>query len=311
MERGSVAMSSVPQAIIVGCGYVGSRLAARWPGPVAGTTARAESAAALGARGLRASQWNLDADTACPLTAADVAGCVLFYLSPPPGSGHGDPRLERALAALPAVPARVVYVSTTAVYGDTGGQRVDESADTAPTNERGARRVQAERTLQRWARIDAVPWVILRVPGIYGPGRLPLERLTRGEPLVRESEAAPGNRIHVDDLVTALLTVATHPDARDQVYNVTDGDPVSRTTFFTEVARQAGLVAPVPVSLAEARERLTPLQWSFLADAREVDGSRLPRRLGIRWAYASHRDGIAASLAAERGAGTDRLRQPG
>ena len=138
------------------------------------------------------------------------AGVAVAYLAPPPGHGAADPRLERFLAALlPALPSVLVYMSTTGVYGDAGGATVDETSLAAPTNDRSRRRLAAERATAAWCGDRGVRSVVLRVPGIYGPHRLPLERLGRGEPALRPEDCGPGNRIHVDDLVSVCIAAAT------------------------------------------------------------------------------------------------------
>ena len=128
-----------------------------------------------------------------PALAAAADQAAVVYLAPPPDTGTTDPRLESLLAQIEgATPAVFVYISTTGVYGDAGGALVDEFTPVAPANDRSRRRVAAESTAQAWCAARGVRCVILRVPGIYGPNRLPLERLQRREPALREEDAGPG-----------------------------------------------------------------------------------------------------------------------
>ena len=187
-------------------------------------------------------------------------------------------------------------MSTTGVYGDAGGESVDEDRPPAPTTDRARARLDAERAVQDWAATAGCEWVILRVPGIYGPGRLSLERIRRGEPTIRRQEAGPGNRIHVDDLVRVCIAAAAAPRARNRIYNVGDGNHASTSEYFATVARLAGLTPPPEISREEARNRLSPMAWSFLGESRRVDTSRLDRELGVDLLYRDLEAGIRASL---------------
>ena len=282
--------------VIVGCGYVGERLARCLPGPVVALARTAERADALRSVGIDAIPADLDSLGSGSRLPVGTTGCVLFYLAPPPGTGPADPRLRRCLAALRGAPARVVYLSTTGVYGDAGGAEVNEDSPLAPTSDRARARVDAEQALRQSCVAAGIEWVILRVPGIYGPGRLPLERLRRGDPVIREDEAGPGNRIHVDDLVRACIAAGTVAAAANRVYNVGDGEHASATRYFLTVARLAGLPEPPAMSRDEARRRMSPAAWSFLGDSRRVDTSRMQRELGVGIRYRDLEAGIRASL---------------
>ena len=291
--------------LIAGCGYTGLRLARRFL-PAWRVTALARSAAAaarLEAEGLATLHADLDALTVdatppAPLAAA-ADGAAIAYLAPPPDSGDGDPRLERFLAALGAArPAALLYMSTTGVYGDTGGATVTEASAVAPANDRSRRRVAAERAADAWCEARGVRAVVLRVPGIYGPHRLPLERLARGEPALRPEDAGPGNRIHVDDLVAACVAALERPV--QGVFNVTDGNPASTTVFLQRTAALAGLPPPPLVALAEASRRISPGMLAFLVESRQVDNRRMREELGVAPRYAHLDDGIEASLAEMR-----------
>jgi len=280
---------------IFGCGYTGQRIALRLSGQVRVFTGSEATARSLRARGLEAQAWNLDRETPAD-RRPHVANAVVLYLVPPPPDGETDPRLRRCLTTLDGRPARFLYLSTTGVYGDAGGAAVTEDTPPRPSTRRGRARVDAERTLRDWCELHGVEWTILRVPGIYGPGRLPLERLRRGDPVLREDEAGPGNRIHVDDLASVCIAAATSPRAACRIYNVGDGQHASSTAYFTAVARLAGLPPPPAVSREEARRRLSPGAWSFLAESRRVDTTRMQQELGLALRYADLEAGIRASL---------------
>jgi nucleoside-diphosphate-sugar epimerase len=184
------------------------------------------------------------------------------------------------------------------VYGDTSGAAVDESSALAPSNDRSRRRVAAEQSVRAWCEDRGVRWVVLRVPGIYGPHRLPIERLQRREPALRPEDAGPGNRIHVDDLVTACVAAIEQPVSG--VFNVGDGDHSSITLFLQKTAEVAGLPPPELVSMADARGRISPGMLSYLVESRRVETRRMREELGVTPKYPTVAAGIAASVAEMR-----------
>jgi nucleoside-diphosphate-sugar epimerase len=277
--------------IVVGTGYLGRRVL--------------ESATRGTAIGLSRSAdptletlETYDLDSGGPLPLSLPERYRVLYTVPPAQTAASDVRLERLLAALEPPPVAFVYVSTTGVYGDRGGEAVDEQTAVAPGTARAERRVAAERLLDSWCRERGVRLAVLRVPGIYGPGRLGVERLRAGMPVIREAEANPGNRIHVDDLVSCCRA-ALELEAARGVFNVGDGDPRSSTWFVREVARQSGLPLPPEISRAEAERVFSPQRLAFVSEARRVDTRRMREVLGVTPRYASAEDGIRASLTEE------------
>ena len=209
--------------------------------------------------------------------------------------GESDLRLDRFLHLASVPPHTFVYMSTTGVYGDTAGAVVDESSVVQPRTDRARRRISAEEMTRVWCTERRVRRVVLRVPGIYGPDRLPLERLRHYEPVVREREAGINNRIQVEDLVEACTCAITNSEARG-VYNITDGRPLSSTTFINMVAKVAGLPAPPQVSMEEAQLTFSPERLSFLNESRRVSNERMLKHLGVTLKYADVEAGIRASM---------------
>jgi len=285
--------------VIVGAGYAGARLAKVLDGrgPLVVTTASPDRLARLREAGLDARRWNLDEATTAPIRADEVEGATLHCHVPPPPQGVNDPRLERMLKTLPAAPRRIVYLSSTGVYGDARGATVDEDTPPAPHAPRAMRRLAAEALLREWCAIHGTEWTVLRVPGIYGPGRLPRERLLRGDPVIVEAEAGPGNRIHVDDLVAACVLAGAHAAAANRVFNPGDGDESSSTRYLTLIAELLGLPAPPQLPRAAVQRAISIEAWSFLGPSRRVDTSRIRRELGFRPRYASLEDGLRACIA--------------
>jgi nucleoside-diphosphate-sugar epimerase len=288
--------TSMHSVAIVGCGYTGSRLAVRWLNLkhiVRGFGTRPKSLEEIAATGAEPRQLNLDLPLEAPVDFDDQ---LVYYSVPPATAGDRDGRLERLLGHVVGTPRRFIYLSTTGVYGDRHGASVDEETSPAPKSERAVRRLAAENTLRGWADSHAVSWCILRVPGIYGPGRLPLERLRRREPTIDLREATPTNRIHVDDLVSACVAAGTTSRADGRIYNVTDGSDDSLTAYLQRVARIGDLPPPPLISRAEAQSTFSAMSWSFANESRRVDNRRMLDELGVVLAYQDLDAGIRASL---------------
>jgi nucleoside-diphosphate-sugar epimerase len=283
--------------LIAGCGYVGERLAQRLKAvfDVTGLVRSCQRVAELERAGIRAIAIDLDRVRAGVAIPERLDQEAILYLTPPPVLGESDLRLDRFLQLATVPPRTFVYMSTTGVYGDTAGAIVDESSAVQPRTDRARRRVSAEEMTRVWCNERRVRRVVLRVPGIYGPQRLPMERLRHEEPVVREREAGINNRIHVDDLVEACVRAIANPEARG-IYNVTDGQPFSSTAFINLVAKAAGLPAPPQVSMEEAQLTFSPERLSFLNESRRVSNERMLKHLGVVLKYSDVEAGIKASL---------------
>jgi nucleoside-diphosphate-sugar epimerase len=283
--------------LILGCGYVGRRLARqlRCEGAVVtGVVRSAESAKKLRALGVCAIEADLDAPT--PIPPLPTAGAELYYFMPPPGNGEGDPRLRRMLATIDrtALPARIVYISTSGVYGDCHGDWVDETHALSPATPRARRRLDAETALREWSETTGVPIVILRVPGIYGPGKLPLERLRQRLPLLREADSPYTNRIQFDDLI-AVCRAAMQRGQPGAAYNVSDGQPSNMTDYFNRIADRTGLPRP-PVIGREDIDALNPGMRGFMEESKRLDNRRMREELGVELRYPTLEAGLEACL---------------
>ena len=285
--------------IVVGCGDVGLRVARDWVdrgAEVTGTVRSTRSAGRLQAAGIQALELDLDAPG--DINLPDLAGAIIHYHVPPPREGRGDPRISRFLELLDQqgqLPRRIVYLSTSGVYGDCGGEWVTEQRAPAPDSDRGRRRLAAEQDLLAWAGPRDVETVILRVPGIYGPGRLPIKRLRSGSPVVDERECAFSNRIHAGDLARIDVAAAERGRA-GAVYNVSDGQPTTMTDYFMQVAELLGLEPPPIISLDEAREIMTPAMLSFLGESRRLDNSLMRKELKVKLHYPTLEKGLRAVI---------------
>ncbi len=281
---------------IIGCGYVGSRLAQRWltrDTPVAALARNRESGEKLAKLGV--SPVPGDLSDIWSLRRLDVTEQLIYYLAPPPGGGTNDPWMRHFVAALGAnrLPARCILVSTTGVYGDHQGAWVDEESQLRPGSDRARRRLDAERVLRTWGRVRRVPVVVLRVAGIYGSDRLPLVRLQAREPVVDEQECPYTNRIHVDDLVQACVAAADYGVA-DNVYNICDGTPGTMTEYFNTVADIFSLPRPPVLTMQQARTRLTPGMLSYLSESRRLRNDKMLSELRVRLRYPDLVTGLTA-----------------
>jgi nucleoside-diphosphate-sugar epimerase len=282
-----------PHVFIVGCGDIGQRVAALWLRRGAHVTALARNQA-------RADEYTRlgiatvvgDLDQSGSLSASP-AQALVYYFAPPPSRGTSDPRMCNFLRSIDpaALPARIVYISTSGVYGNVHGAWLTEAAPTHPTTDRSRRRLDAELTLQKWSMVNQIPIVTLRVPGIYGPGRLPIDVVKSGRPILREAESMYTNRIHADDLAN-ICVVAGEAQSSPGIYNVSDGHPGTMAQYFKAVADLLGVARPPEVSLEEAQRVLSAEMMSYLTESRRVDNSKMLRELGVKLRYPTLAEGL-------------------
>jgi len=269
-----------PRLLIVGCGDVGMRLLplVRARFRVFAVTSQPARRAALRAAGAVPIVADLDR----PETLSRLAGLAqwVVHLAPPPQDGALDARTRNLAAILPAG-ARVVYVSTTGVYGDRGGAPTPETTPVAPRNARARRRVDAERVLRAWALAAGGKVAILRAPGIYAADRLPLERLQRGTPALAEADDVYTNHIHADDLAR-LCALALFRAWPGRVYNASDDSRLKMGDYFDVVADAFGLARPPRLPRAELAAVVSPMLLSFMSESRQLDNRRLGTELRAR-----------------------------
>ena len=272
---------------IVGCGDIGERIAElcmKKSLPVSGLVRSSASVSRLQKAGITPVQADL-AQTES-LIELPTAGSSIIYLVPPPSEGETDPLLRQFLAAIAAdaLPEKLVLLSTTAVYGDCHGEWIDETQLANPQTARGRRRLDAEVATREWSINTGVPIVILRVGGIYGPGRFPMARIKQGLPILKEAESPYTNRIHQDDLAQICLAAAER--GKDgEVYNVSDGQPGTMSGYFKAIARVCDLPMPPEVSLAEAQQVMSAGMLSYLSESRRLDNRKMMEALGVELRY--------------------------
>ena len=190
----------------------------------------------------------------------------------------------------------MLYISTTSVYGDCQGEWVDEDRPLRPGTARARRRLDAENAWRAWSDASGGELVILRVPGIYGPGRLPLERLRERLPLVREEDSPWTNRVHAADLAR-ICVEAMARGLSGEVYHASDGHPSTMTDYFNRIADLAGLDRPPSLPMAEAAEHLSAGTLSYMRESRRVSNRKLREELGIELLYPDLAAGLPACFA--------------
>ena len=228
-------------------------------------------------------------DTAIIEDQADV-----IYLAPPPTQGVDETRIKTFFDNLDknhTVPRRIVYISATGVYGDCSGEWITESTPLAPKADRSKRRVNAENQLIEWCKQSKSEWMILRVAGIYGPGKLPIDRLKAGLTVLREDIAPASNRIHIDDLASVVIA-ALEKGHSNEIYNVADNSPTTMTDYFTRVAEAYQLPIPRQVSWEEAKNTMSPQMLSYLSESKKIDASKLVQDLKVQLKYPNLASGL-------------------
>jgi nucleoside-diphosphate-sugar epimerase len=284
--------------LIVGCGDIALRALPQLVRnfQVFGLVRAAGQADRIAALGAKPVAGDLDdPDTLAPLAGAAE---LVLHLAPPGDSGEGDQRSANLIAALsPRPPERLVYISTSGVYGDCRGAWVDEDRPVAPQSLRGARRADAERALLAWGKQRGVAVAVLRVPGIYAAERLPLAQLKRGAPVLRAEDDVYTNHIHADDLA-AICLAALERGAAGRVYNANDDGEIKMGDYFDLVADRAGLPRPPRIARAAAEAgAISEGLMSFMRESRRLVNTRMKAELGVRLRYPSVYEGVPKLVA--------------
>ena len=283
--------------LIVGCGDVARRTLLRLLGHYRVFALLRDPAQCVFWRAMGARPIVADLDR--PVSLRRIAGLadIVLHFAPPPGDGTGDARMRRFLAALSlakSLPQRLVYVSTSGVYGDCAGARIDETRPARPITPRARRRVDAERQLRRFGRQNKVRVSILRAPGIYAQDRLPLERLQKGVCALRAEDDVYTNHIHADDLAMLVCAALRYGQA-NRCYNATDDSEMKMAEYFDLVADRFSLPRVPRISRGEAQTQMSPLQLSFMSESRRLDNRRIKNELRAQLRYPRIEDGVDAA----------------
>lgn len=279
--------------LFLGYGYVARRLAARLAADgvgVAGTFRDPAQIATLRADGADAISW--EASVLAP-DAFDAATSML--VSTPPGE-DGCPAFAAARRALTENRERIRwigYLSTNGVYGDWGGDWVDEKSALRATGERARRRIKAEADWTSLARECCLPLTVFRLPGIYGPGRSALDTVRAGNAQRIVKAGQVFSRAHVDDIAAALRASLNNPSAGG-LFNIADDEPAPPQDVIAFACELLG-VPPPPLIPFEAAS-LSEMAKSFYADNKRVSNALMKERLLPQLAYPTYREGLRALL---------------
>lgn len=290
----SAARFARPRLLILGCGDVGMRLLplVRERFRVFAVTSQPSRRAQLRAAGAIPVEADLDQETGIAHLAryARLASRIV-HLVPPQAEGDSDLRTRKLTAILPER-TRLVYVSTTGVYGDCGGRQISEVQPLNPQSARAKRRVDAENVLRQWARRSDSHLSILRVPGIYAANRLPLERLQKGVPALVPEEDVYTNHLHADDLARIVL-LALFRALPGRAINAVDDSTLKMGDYFDAVAVALGLPKPPRVSRRELAELVSPVSLSFMSESRRILNTRMKSELRVRLRHPTVADLLA------------------
>ena len=287
--------------LIVGCGDVGLRVARQLPSrlKLMALTSSAERVDALRRERITPLQGNLDE----PATLRRLAGLAtrVLHLAPPPGDNpnwRSDPRTVALLRALRlrSLPMSLVYGSTSGVYGDCGGEQVNETRPLNPHTPRSQRRVHAEAHVRLFGRATGTPVHILRIPGIYAPDReggTPRARLLKGTPVLRREDDVYTSHIHADDLARACLA-ALWRGRPQRITHACDDTRLLMGDYFDLAADLYRLPRPPRVARDTATQQLPLMLLSFMSESRQLDNQRLKKDLRLVLRYPTVADGLRA-----------------
>jgi nucleoside-diphosphate-sugar epimerase len=259
---------------------------------IIGTVRGAERAAVLNARlAGRLKALVFDGTVATPDVRDAIGAADLALVSIPPGE-NGDPVLAAfgdALADARRLRA-IVYLSTVGVYGDRGGEWVDEEAPPKPGSARSRERLAAERAWQEFGARHGAAVAILRLAGIYGPGQNALVQIARGSARRIVKPGQVFNRIHVADIAQAIDAAFARKAAG--IFNVTDDEPSAPGDPIVFAAQLLGRDPPPEIAFAQAAPSLSPMALSFWQECRRVRNAKLKRELGVSLLYPTYREGL-------------------
>ena len=225
-----------------------------------------------------------------------VGESTIIYMTPPNKDRDGDPRLENFLNNIKnSNLERIVYISTSGVYGDCGGLSVTEDAELKPLTDRAKKRVIAEKMVMKHSAVCNTNYVILRVPGIYGLGRLPLNKIREREPLIIKDECKITNLINVEDLARIVWRVIKDK-IKNEIINVSDGTPITSTEYYLKIYDELEIEYPPFIKMKEAGKYYSEERMSFMSESRILDVTKMNRLFGDCIKYSNISDGIKRSL---------------
>ena len=237
-----------------------------------------------------------DIDTSIRLDL-DLEGSKIIYMAPPDTSSDGDLRIAKFIDTISKYNiARFIYISTSGVYGNCHGNKVNELVRVNPITDRAMRRVDAENKLIGFGRDNNVEILILRVPGIYGKNRLPIKRIIDREPLIEKAQSRTTNLIHVRDLSRIVIKSLEIEIKETEIINVSDGTAVKTTEYYEKIYDALEINLPKYISYEEAKKLYDKKRLSFLNESRVLDTTKMKKIFPGCIKYTKLSEGIKASL---------------
>ncbi|MBL8497230.1 SDR family NAD(P)-dependent oxidoreductase [Nitrosomonas sp. JL21] len=293
--------------LIVGCGDIAQRVAPLLQKyyRIIGLCRNVENLGQLQSHGIIPILGDLDN----PKSLEKLAGIAqrVLHLAPPPNHGLRDRRTKHLLSALSKrtkkhgsiLPHRLLYISTSGVYGNCDGALIDETYPVHPENDRALRRLDAEKNIRDWGRRNRVAVSILRVPGIYAADRLPLKRLREGHPALSATDDSYTNHIHADDLAR-IICAALQFAKPNRIYHTSDDSHLKMGDYFDLVADYFDYPHPPRITREEAKQCISPIMFSFMKESRRLKNTRMKKELHVQLLYPTVHQGIEAAKAAKQ-----------
>ena len=226
-----------------------------------------------------------------------IDDCKIIYMAPPGGSTYKDTRIKNFLHKIKIYKInRVIYISTSGVYGNCNGERVSEKKKVNPLTDRAKRRVDAEEQVTKFCGKLDIELIILRVPGIYGKDRLPMKRINDAEPLIKMEESRTTNLIHVSDLARIAIESLDIDIHEKETINISDGTAIKTTKYYEEIYNALEKKLPLYITFNEAINSYGEKRLSFLKESRILDTTKMKKLFPNCIKYKLIKDGIKASL---------------
>ncbi|TMH09566.1 MAG: NAD-dependent epimerase/dehydratase family protein [Betaproteobacteria bacterium] len=293
-----------PRLLIVGCGDIGLRVVKRLRTRyrLLALVTSAQRATELRAAGVLPLLGNLD-DAPTLARLAGLADAVL-HLAPPAPQGRIDARTANLLhaLALKGRVRRIVYASTSGVYGDCAGERFDETRRVNPATDRARRRVDAEARIRWYGRAHGVTTTILRIPGIYAADRAGGHPRA---PVLVDADDVFTNHIHADDLARACIAALTR-GLPQRIVHACDDSELKMGDYFDLAADLCSMPRPPRITRDQARREMTEVQFSFMSESRRLINDRMKKELRVVLRYPTVAEGLSAAVApSPRGRGNN------
>lgn len=293
--------------LIIGCGDIALRTAPllRKRFRILGLCRHQKNAVRLRSYGIVPISGDLDNPDS--LTKLTGTAHLVLHLAPPPNQGLRDTRTKHLLSALsrstgnrPGIlPQRLIYISTSGVYGDCHGALIDETRMIHPDSDRAMRRADAEKQLRNWCKRTAAAVSILRVPGIYATDRLPLTRLHNGHPVIVDAEDGYTNHIHAEDLAR-IIGAAIRYGKPNRIYHACDDSHFKMGAYFDLVADYFDLPRPPRITRIAAQKQLSPGMLSFMNESRRLQNHRMKHELRVKLLFPTVQEGIDSARNARK-----------